>query len=408
MDSIKKQILQKDNIINIVNIIKNEIKRDMNKSEIEGLVSYLKENDYTRYNNYNNKNISLDQKIISVSNLISKDYSQKIKRTLVNDNIDVKALLTQEIQRIGDEVDPFSNFDKNFVNKTANISSVNNSNNLNNVINSISTVSIDPDRWHLLQRDLGRENIKREANFYFDSRYRDVSDMNTDRYVFSFNNTYARRPGTINNIGNIRDIIEITCDQIILPFNNTTSNYYGQITMQISQFKNAYISAEGPEFHFIFNTTILPNNTVRLTPVNNTCKLRDPMTVIETLTLIFKSPLTPVKFDSDRLNCSILYLNPATFTATSPHFLETGDIVYLSDFTTLDPIGDNNIIQQTNSVEGHIINKINSTQFSIPLLDFSVITAPNLTLTPLVYFGSKRGFIPLKFGYILPQKGMTD
>jgi hypothetical protein len=178
--------------------------------------------------------------------------------------------------------------------------------------------------------------------------------------------------------------------------------------MQFEQFKNAYVSSEGPEFHFIFNTTILPNNTIRLTPVNPICRFREPITVVDKLSLIFKAPLTPVIFDADRLYCSIQYLNPARFISDQDNFLETGDIVYISEFTTNNINLDNNIITLTNRVAGHTINKISSTEFEIPLLDFTLVTNPNFTLKPLIYFGSKRGLIPLKFSYILPQKGVTD
>jgi hypothetical protein len=280
MDTIKKQLIQKDSLLRVNKITASELKRELVRSELEGLINYVKNNDFTRY-----KDVSLDK----VETLIGKAYSQRIKQVLGEDTIDVHAILKQEINRSGDEANPFSNFDTAVAvpknsragNSNQNDSDLNETSEkrTSELIDRILKVELDPFKWQQLNREYGRENLKREANFYFDSRYRDTTEQYTDRYVFHFNNTYARQVGSISNVGNIRDIIEVHCDQVILPFNNTTSNYYGQITMQIEQFKNAYISAEGPEFHFIFNTVVLPNNTIRLTPINPICKLREPATV---------------------------------------------------------------------------------------------------------------------------------
>jgi hypothetical protein len=394
----------KDVLKSMLGKITVKLDRQPIRSEVDSFVSYVKNIDFDRYNknlasNPKYKNMTDAQFYQSLEDMTVEMFISRMKETTEEEFIDVKELLKSEIQKKGDN-SSYMGRPKN-VNTGASVDT--------NSIVVANKISLDVEDYHSMQRTLGRDQLLRNANLWFDSRYRDRSDKNTDRYVFHFNNSYSRREGTVNSLGNIRDIIEMEIYPFELPFTSLTNNYYNKLTMLVGEFKQGFISTEGPEFHFIFNTAILPNNMVRLTPINPVYKLRDPITALDTLTLQFKAPLIPVKFDDDMVNVTITYANPAVFTTVNfvSHFLETGDIVYITSFTSDDPIADLDIIALTNRVEGHTINKLSSSEFSCPLLDFSTVT-PKANLTLIVFLGSKRAFIPIRIGYILPQSNQTD
>lgn len=397
----------KDVLKSMLGKIAVKLNRPIIRSEVDSFVSYVKNIDFDKYNkNFANnpkyKNMSDDQFNESLEEMTTEMFIARMKETTEEEIIDVKELLKSEIQKKGDN--------SKYMGRPHNDNSTNstNSNSEGSVVVA-NRISLDVEDYHSMQRTLARDQLMRNANLWFDSRYRDRSDKNMDRYVFHFNNSYSRREGTVNSLGNIRDIIEMEVYPFELPFTSLTNNYYGKLTMLVGEFKQGFISTEGPEFHFIFNTTILPNNMVRLTPINPIYKLRDPITALDTLTLQFKAPLIPVKFDDDMVTVTITYSNPAVFTTVNfiSHFLETGDIVYFTTFTSDDPIADIDIISLTNRVEGHTINKLSSSEFSCPLLDFTTVT-PKANLTLVVFLGSKRAFIPIRIGYILPQSNQTD
>lgn len=397
----------KDVLKSMLGKITVKLDRQPIRSEVDSFVSYVKNIDFDRYNknlasNPKYKNMTDAQFYQSLEDMTVEMFISRMKETTEEEFIDVKELLKSEIQKKGDNASYMGRP------KNANMSGVSGDANSGSVVVA-NKISLDVEDYHSMQRTLGRDQLLRNANLWFDSRYRDRSDKNTDRYVFHFNNSYSRREGTVNSLGNIRDIIEMEVYPFELPFTSLTNNYYNKLTMLVGEFKQGFISTEGPEFHFIFNTAILPNNMVRLTPINPVYKLRDPITALDTLTLQFKAPLIPVKFDDDMINVTITYSNPAVFTTVNfvSHFLETGDIVYFTTFTSDDPIADLDIIALTNRVEGHTINKLSSSDFSCPLLDFSTVT-PKANLTLVVFLGSKRAFIPIRIGYILPQSNQTD
>ena len=418
---------KKDVLKNMLDRVSSNLKRKLVRSEIESFVSHVKKIDYDIYardftENPRFKNLTLEQYLGKVEDMTIKSFIEKLVKYVNDDEIvDIKELLKNEIQKTGDNSANLYDYSQDSGNGGNGGSGNGGGNGGNGGSNSggkssgrsgavvvANPIAIDEEKWHMMQRTLGREQLIRSANLYFDSRYRDRTDSNTDRYVFHFNNTYSRREGTVNALGDIRDIIEMEIYPFELPFTQSTTNHYNKITMLVGEFKQGFISTEVPEFHFIFNTSILSNNTVRLTPVNPIYKLRDPITRLDRLTLQFNAPLIPVVFSPDIIDVTITYTNPATFTASISHQLETGDLVYFTDFTTNNPSADNSTIIFTNRIEGHTINKVSSTEFNCPILDFTTLTPMPLTYTTKVYLGSKRALIPIRFGYILPQKNLTD
>jgi len=152
----------------------------------------------------------------------------------------------------------------------------------------------------------------------------------------------------------------------------------------------------------------LIGNLIDLTPINKTFRFYKPITRINEFSLRFGSPLSPIVFDKDRLyTSSINYAsNPGILVFSESHNLVTGDLVYIEQFNTLTPAQDLNIIEEINNSQGHICTRINNTSISINV-DFTQIALASQIpgLSVLVYFGSKRILLPLKFRYLIGQEG---
>lgn len=397
--AVSKYITDREVLRRVANTVQTKMGRPITSSELTGLISYARGLNLTRFR---------DMPKDKLEDMVAATYLQKIRDSIDEKPIDVRELMIKELTKSGSAGDGSSG-GSNWASGGDGAAAGGGGSGLKTSSDGNALVEISPDPWYLLLREMNRESLNRTANIWIDSRYRDLSDTYTDRYVFRFSNSYTRQPGTVNAIGEIRDVIELQCDEFTLPYNKSTDNYYNKITMQIGQFKNGYISQEGNfESHFVFNTEKLSNNMIKLTPVNPICKLRDPVVVVDKLDLIFRAPFAPVQFDADRGTCTVSYTNPATFTTPIPHNLESGDLVYVTGFTTNNINTDQLIINAVNSDAGYAINKIDQYNFNIPILDLTVVTAPVAGLVCNLYYGSKRAIIPLRLVYVLPRKNITD
>jgi hypothetical protein len=202
----------------------------------------------------------------------------------------------------------------------------------------------------------------------------------------------------------MRDIVEIEIYPFSIPYISSADNYYQKITLSILELSAISIDTyENSQFHFIFQGKI-NGNLIDLTPINKTFRFYKPIARINEFSLQFGSPLSPIIFDKDRLyTTSINYAtNPGVISFGESHNLITGDLVYIENFTTLTPAKDLNIIEEINNSQGHICTRINNTSISINV-DLTQIAFPSqiLGLSVLVYFGSKRILLPLKFRYLI-------
>lgn len=136
------------------------------------------------------------------------------------------------------------------------------------------------------------------------------------------------------------------------------------------------------------------------------------MNYIDNFTLSFGAMLPKIEFDADRMY--ILAFDYSSeygiLTFATEHHLVTGDLIYISGFSTPDPARDTNIISEVNRDQGHIIVKKDN---------YSVLINVNLSLVRhedpigsgqypidtfsqvvLTYFASKRIMIPIRLKYL--------
>lgn len=198
-----------------------------------------------------------------------------------------------------------------------------------------------------------------------------------------------------------------------IPYKPIFSNFYNKITLTINEWvSNSYEAYEGGQFHFIFSIDRIDNNLIYLVPDDPIYSFSRPMNYIDNFTLSFGSMLPKITLDPDRA-----YVNTFDYTSSSgiltfasPHNLITGDLIYITNFTTPEPARDIVIVEEMNRPEGHIITKkdANSIVINVNLslirradpIGSSNYPIDTFEQQALVYFASKRITIPFRFRYL--------
>jgi hypothetical protein len=194
------------------------------------------------------------------------------------------------------------------------------------------------------------------ASIIMDTRYRGLDTDGTRVLKWVFQGTTSVAQGTTNSSFDIQNITAMRVKEIRMPYTKSADNQYRRISMYISNFTSqAVIAQENVYYHFMFH----PENdgrwiNLRLNrDIDGYFKFKSPISSINNLDVSFGSPLESIIFDPDRMNMSITnYGTTITLTGTSPHNLETGDLVYIKNFTTLNPAYDINITSVVNDQNG--------------------------------------------------------
>jgi hypothetical protein len=202
-----------------------------------------------------------------------------------------------------------------------------------------------------------------------DSRYRSLDNDGTT--FFRWNAVYddSDIQGGFNINQRVRDVVAIKCFPIKLPYIGTADNDYGRVTLLFQEFQSqSFAGHENRKYHFVFATDV-QDRWIHLRSHNyndGVHKFAIPLTQISTLTVTFGSPLQPIIFDQDRMHITIATYGANTiFNSLSPHNLETGDLVYITNFITFNPPVNAPVIGQINNQNGNVITYIDDYNFYI-------------------------------------------
>jgi hypothetical protein len=262
---------------------------------------------------------------------------------------------------------------------------------------------------------LNYSSLFRDEYILVDSRYQNTVNANPTQLTFSLitsTKTKSDHGGVI--VGNrIQDIVEVEVFPFTIPYNPIYVTFYNKITLSINEWaSNSFEAYEGGRFHFCFEIDQIDNNLIYLRPVNSTYSFSKPMNYIDNFTLSFGAMFPKIAFDPDRAKPSRFdYHNHyGLIYFTSPHRLVTGDLIYITEFTTPDPAGDVEIINEVNRPQGHTIVKKDNWAFIINV-DLSSIRKefpPQSRTYPIdafdqpamVFFASKRIQIQFRLKYL--------
>ena len=401
----KSEINNVDNLKKIIILAETEFNKKLNKLEVINIIQFIKQLDFRKlYKNYGNDINNANINIISMY----KAYMNQSK------DFDL-----QEYQKKSLVADTSVPYDQGFLSNTPITSNSTDNNDTPSNTNTSSNITSNIDISSLLSnfpklssesdqvnftKIFNYQSLLRDSNILIDSRYQNLANFDRSRIPFTIvNNTKTKIPGSgiITSIGLIQDILEIEIFPFSIPYISAADNYYKKITMSILELSSISIDAyEDSQFHFMFKAE-KNKNLIDLTPINSIFRFYKPIAKLTDFTLRFGSPLNPIIFDKDRLYTSFIdyTTNPGVLTFSEDHNLLSGDIIYITNFTSNDPAKDFNIINEINDKDGHLCTRNNNLSISINV-DFTLITSPNTSLSIEVYFGSKRILMPMRIRYM--------
>lgn len=270
------------------------------------------------------------------------------------------------------------------------------------------------DRLELIKY-LNYQSLFREEYLIIDSRYQNKVNQDPTMLMFALlGNTKVKSDNGGVIIGNtIRDIVEVEIYPFTIPYKPVYATFYNKITLSINEWTtNSFEAYEGGQFHFCFEIEKIDDNLIYLRPINSTYSFSTPVNYIDSFTLSFGAVYPKIAFDADRMIPSAIdYTNPyGIFTFAMPHGLVTGDLVYISGFSSPDPARNASEIAEVNRPEGHVIVKKDKYSIIInvdltPIHYESPINSgrypiDSFTQEVLVYFASKRIQIQMRLRYL--------
>ena len=390
IQNFKKKIKNVDNLKKIITLAEAQFNKRLNKLEVTDLVNFI---DKINLSSVYNKDIDeVNVKIISIyKDNVSKPKNFDMQEYLKNQINDIPAVISNHTY------ESFTDSKKEY------LSDPNDSALIQTLMNMMPSLSSEDDQIKFT-KIMNYESLLRDSNMLLDSRYQNLSNLDQTRIQFMImNNSKLKVPGSgiITSIAPMRDILEIEIFPFSIPYSSNADNYYKKITLSILELASISIdSYEDCQFHFIFSAT-KNGNLIDLHPINSIFRFYKPITQITNFTLRFGTPMTPIKFDKDRLYTkSIDYTsNPCLLTFTEDHNLISGDLVYINDFNTLNPSKDLNIINTFNDSNGYLCTRLSNVEISINV-DATQVLYPDPNLSMNVYFGSKRIIMPIRIRYM--------
>lgn len=427
MDSrFTREILTRESMRTIANKISERINRNLSTVEISDLFAFTRS---LAAQNWNTSSVP-DIRLKLARNFIESRFTNEGRAKISNDIVDVHEIMKAHIGTSDQEPDfeTVNNVDEDgnpidlkagtssvpaVTTAASSLGSLDNIGTIDKILNVASIGNLatfmGKSDDSSFQQLVNPQAAHRMNYIMLDSRYRDLSQDTQSGGIVNFTwnflaNSSANTQGGVNSLGNVQQLVSIMCGDLRIPFqNNALINAYKRVSLLINEFGGqSYIGQEGRKFHFIFKTE-LDGNMIECKALMDGKGVFDfakPITQLDTFTVSFSCPLEPMVFDMDRMLMSVAYTATARLVSTIPHKLQTGDQVYVSNFTTADPATDNAVITLANNVNGFNVYVVDPVTIELQGLDLSVVTAPISPLNIQVYFGSKRVFIPLQLKYI--------
>jgi hypothetical protein len=230
---------------------------------------------------------------------------------------------------------------------------------------------------NLISRISPSASIKQEY-ITLDTRYRSLDNDGTLFYKWNAVYDNSDIQGGFNINQRVRDVVAIKCYPIKMPYVSTADNDYGRITLLFQEFQSqSFVAHENTKYHFVFASDV-QDRWIHLRSHNyndGVFRFATPLTQLSSLTVSLASPLQPIIFDADRQQMTVSDYNTnqkTYFQSTSPHNLETGDLVYISGFNTTNPSSDAPIIGQINNQYGNKITFVDSTTYYVDVNSTSI------------------------------------
>jgi hypothetical protein len=231
--------------------------------------------------------------------------------------------------------------------------------------------------------------------------------LHTDPSVFSWVVQYSAniQQGTVNTLSdNITNIVNIQFNRFFIPYVEDADNVYKQLTVTIDEFTSMSVLAKNNvRYHMMFDSDV-QGNRIQLTPqINDEGRFRfyTPVKVLNTITLRFQAPFTPVTFQKDRFNVTITSVSATqtNIVFSENHGVADGERVHITGYNTLAPIIDKSQIDDINKIKGHVVTYISNTVLEINA-DLTTVTS-DVDNISVCFIATRRLIFPVRMEYLV-------
>lgn len=242
-----------------------------------------------------------------------------------------------------------------------------------NTFSSSSQVSVSSllglNNFDDIKKHINPTSAKKYVYIHLDTLNR--VNISGDSTIFRWNAVSSDNisQGSFNITEDVQNITSIKFYPIRIPYLVDADNSFKRITVLIEEMNaQSFIGLNGRRFHAVFKP-VVDDRWINLCPENfndGIYRFAKPISRLDNITLSFGTPIDRLRFDTDSGVATVTSYGPTTlFTFTSAHNLETGDIVIIRSFTSINPIFDSIVISNVNNSVGNIITYETDNSFSI-------------------------------------------
>jgi hypothetical protein len=220
-----------------------------------------------------------------------------------------------------------------------------------------------------------------------DTRSRSLENDGTEFFSWTLKPGVTNAQGIVSIKEDIRDVVFVKFPTHFIPVSSSANYLYRTVSCVLDELDSqSTATRESTRFHAMFEYSIT-DEFLRLDPTyfgNGEYKFNPPITRFNKITLRYFSPVEPIYFDKDRLTGTITTGTPTLITFTENHNTDSGDVIYISDFSVTTSTTDATIINTINQVAGHAITSVPIvTQVTIGVDTSTLIGSPSTAICTL-------------------------
>jgi hypothetical protein len=250
------------------------------------------------------------------------------------------------------------------------------------------------------QHDVITIDDERTVTVFCDSKYRNLSTP-PDVFSWTISSDISHAQGTANVLFDMSNITSVRIDNFTIPYHSSADNIYRKISILIDELTGvAIVMGNGQRYHIMLDTVDSKSRISLLCSRydDGIFYFENPIKRLDTISMRFCSPFSPIVFLQDRFNVHIEpHDNKTLITFNTAHQMADQELIYISEFTTLSTNVDDAVINEVNRAAGHIATILNNTQIQITVNINNITQNPNNVA--VCFIASRRVFIPVCFTY---------
>jgi len=230
-----------------------------------------------------------------------------------------------------------------------------------------------------------------------------------DFSIISGNKSRVHKNGIIILVENVSNIVQFEIGRFNIPYVSSVNDIFNKVRLRLNNFSSDIIESYDFPHHWEFDTVYNVENgitkNIGLTPCNKIYKFKRPISELNKFSFTFGDPFLPIDFYKDRTIVTNIDYTKEVFQIefNGDYNLLSGDFVTITNFNTLNPAKDYELIKSINRVEGHRITRVNNMIINIDQIQINQITSPDPNMAFNVFFNNRRITFNVKITYMYSE-----